>query len=173
MSKKLRIIFSGIENSGKTSLARTLAPILGYELIEEQCRSNSDVVKGKETSKTLLALHTIQENLYNVARASTARGVICDTSGVELEVWAKIKFGEDISCDFNLDSTLYFFCHTLKEWEEDLLRGMPNYNDRLKHQDYFESCLRQKNIPYIELQDSSLEDRVAVVVEEINALLNG
>ena len=64
-------------------------------------------------------------------------------------------------------------CHTLKEWEEDLLRGMPNYNDRLKHQDYFESCLRQKNIPYIELQDSSLEDRVAVVVEEINALLNG
>ena len=92
---------------------------------------------------------------------------------MELEVWAKVKFGEEISCDFNINSTLYFFCHTLKDWEEDPLRGMTNYNDRLKHQDYFESCLRQKNIPYIELLDSSLEDRVAVVVEEINALLNG
>ena len=54
MSKKLRIILSGIENSGKTTLAKTLAPILGYELIEEQCRFNSDVIKGEETSKTLL-----------------------------------------------------------------------------------------------------------------------
>ena len=173
MSKKLRIILSGIENSGKTTLAKTLAPILGYELIEEQCRFNSDVIKGEETSKTLLELHSIQENLFYAASSSSARGVVCDTSGVELEVWAKVKFGEEISCDFNINSTLYFFCHTLKDWEEDPLRGMTNYNDRLKHQDYFESCLRQKNIPYIELQDSSLEDRVAVVVEEINALLNG
>ena len=173
MSKKLRIIFSGIENSGKTTLAKTLAPILGYELIEEQCRFNPDVIKGEETPKTLLEIHSIQENLFDAAYSSSARGVVCDTSGVELEVWAKVKFRENISCDFNLDSTLYFFCHTLKDWEEDPLRGMPDYNDRLKHQEYFESCLREKNIPYIELQDSSIVDRVAVVVEEINAFLNG
>ena len=173
MSKKLRIIFSGIENSGKTTLATTLAKILGYELIEEQCRFHFDVVKGKETSKTLLVLHSIQENLFDAAWTSSARGVICDTSGVELEVWAKIKFGEEISCDFDLDYSLYFFCHTIKDWEEDPLRGMQNYNNRLKHQEYFESCLRKKNIPYIELQDSSLEERLTVVVEEINAFLNG
>ena len=173
MSKKLRIIFSGIENSGKTTLAKTLAPILGYELIEEQCRFNSDVIKGEETSKTLLELHSIQENLFDAASSSSAKGVVCDTSGVELEVWAKVKFGEEISCDFNMNSTLYFFCHTLKDWERDPLRGMPNYNDRLKHQEYFEDFLREKSIPYIELQDSTLEERIAVVLAEINAFLNG
>ena len=35
MIKKLRIVFSGIENSGKTTLAKAVAAALGYEFIEE------------------------------------------------------------------------------------------------------------------------------------------
>ena len=63
MIKKLRIVFSGIENSGKTTLAKAVAAELGFEFIEEQCRYNKDVIEGVETAETLKIINSLQESM--------------------------------------------------------------------------------------------------------------
>ena len=62
MIKKLRIVFSGIENSGKSTLSRAVASELGFEFIEEQCRYNKAVIEGVETTDTLISLQILRHS---------------------------------------------------------------------------------------------------------------
>ena len=173
MIKKLRIVFSGIENSGKSTLSRAIASELGFEFIEEQCRYNKAVIEGVETPETLIEINSLQESMALESMNGSVNGVVCDTSSMELRMWSKIKFECDINCPIEVPIDLNFLCQTLEDFEEDPLRQMPDYADRVEHELEFIEFLKSEDIKVKILQPSTLEERKKRVISQIKKLING
>ena len=173
MIKKLRIVFSGIENSGKSTLSRAVASELGFEFIEEQCRYNKAVIEGVETIDTLIEINSLQESMALESMSGSVNGVVCDTSSMELKMWSRVKFGCDIECPIEVPIDLNFLCQTLEYFEEDPLRQMPDYADRVEHEIEFLEFLKSENIRVKILKPSTLEERKKYVITQIKKLING
>ena len=173
MIKKLRIVFSGIENSGKTTLAKAIAAELGYEFIEEQCRYNKDVIEGVETSETLKSIHSLQESMAAESMQGAVNGVVCDTAHMELRMWSRVKFGLDIEIEPEKTIDQIFLCQTLEEFEEDPLRQLPDYLDRVEYEKEFTEFLDREGVRYKVLPPADLDERKKIVVARVKRLLNG
>lgn len=173
MIKKLRIVFSGIENSGKTTLAKAVAAELGYEFIEEKCRYNEDVIEGVETAETLKNIHSLQESMAAESMQGAVNGVVCDTAHMELRMWSRVKFGLDIEIESEEPIDLIFLCQTLEEFEEDSLRQLPDYLDRVEYEKEFIEFLDSEGVRYNVLPPADLDERKKTVVLRVKRLLNG
>ena len=55
-TKPLRIVLTGVENSGKSTLIKPLSERFNWPYILELCRTNEDVLKGEETFKTMMEI---------------------------------------------------------------------------------------------------------------------
>ena len=173
MIKKLRIVFSGIENSGKTTLSKAVAAELGYEFIEEQCRYNKDVIEGVETVETLKKIHSLQESMAAESMQGAVNGVVCDTAHMELRMWSWVKFGLDIEIEPEEPIDQIFLCQTLEEFEEDPLRQLPDYKERVEYEKEFIEFLDSKGVRYKTLPPVDLDKRKKTVVARVKRLLNG
>ena len=168
-----RIVITGVENSGKTTLGKELAKRLGLPFIPEMCRENQDVLKGTETPSTLIELNKLQETLAQDILSSNDL-VICDTAGVELEIWSKSKFKEEIKCEAIVPVDIYFFCNTLPIWEEDPIRALPKHEDRKQHELLFIEKYREMGKDLIMVPTLTIDKRVEFVVgqlKERNAII--
>ena len=173
MIKKLRIVFSGIENSGKTTLAKAVAEELGYEFIEEQCRYNKDVIKGIETAETLKSIHLLQESMATESMQNTVNGVVCDTAHIELRMWSRVKFGHDIEIEPEETIDQIFLCQTIEKFEEDPLRQLPDYLDRVEYEKSFTEFLDSESVSYTVLPPADLDERKKTVMDRLKRILNG
>ena len=161
-----RIVITGVENSGKTTLVKELAKRLNTPFILELCRENLEVLAGTETTSTLIELNKLQETLVQDILSSNDF-VICDTAGLELEIWSKSKFDKEIKCETLVPVDLYFFCNTLPIWEEDPLRAFPKYEDRKQHELLFIDKYREMGKELILVPAITIEERVEFVVEQL------
>jgi len=171
MTKPLKIVLTGVENSGKSTLSTVLAKSLNWPLISELCRGNEDVIDGSDDLATLEALHLLQGKTVNaILSDGTARGVICDTGGLVLEIWSEYKYKTGIKNIFQSqhEVDLYILCETLPVWEEDPMRFLPEYSDRVNHEKIFLKKLKERNLPYFHLEVASVEDRLKKVITEIH-----
>lgn len=171
MSKFFRVTLTGVENSGKTTLAVKLAEDLGFPLVLEKCRENEKVIKGEETPETLLEIHAEQEAAVKAIADSGVRGVICDTGRNELEVWSEEKFGKQIDCEEEIKTDLFVYCKTLPRWQADPLRLMPHYMDRTMHELKFDAKLAQLGVSVLVLEAMDTELRLDLAVKQIKEML--
>ena len=173
MIKKLRIVFSGIENSGKSTLSRAVASELGFEFIEEQCRYNKSVIEGIETPETLEQINSLQESMAIESMSGAVNGVVCDTSAMELRMWSKVKFDTNIECPVEVPIDLNFLCQTLEKFEEDPLRQMSDFADRIEHEKEFLEFIKSEGVRVKLLPPATLEERKKQVISQIKKLING
>ena len=165
-------MFSGVENSGKSTLAKSISEILGWELIPEMCRHNDEVLRVEETPEILSSLHKLQEDMAIQASKRAEEGVICDTGGLELEMWSKIKFNEVLNLKSVLKIDFCFFCETLPVWEEDPIRQMPKFKDRKQYEALFYEAHILKGTPFAVLPPVSLDGRIELVLSKLKDLQN-
>lgn len=133
-----RIVITGPESSGKTTLAKELAHLLGVPLVLEYARSYLEVNGPVYSFKDLEAI--AEQQLAN-ERSMFAEGhehVVCDTDILTLIIWAQEKF--DLIPDTwmsQYDSigseSLYLLCSPDIPWEADPLRENPQDRWRLFH----------------------------------------
>lgn len=139
----LKVILTGPESSGKTSLARILADYFDVPLVEEYAR---EYLGKKETPQYQ------QEDLIEIAKGQIALEqdvkinsdkplLICDTDLLTIKIWSMEVFGH---CDATIDdlyhkslknfTPLYLLCSPENiPWELDVLRENPHDRDRLFH----------------------------------------
>ena len=170
MSKFFRVTLTGVENSGKSTLAMQLAKELGWPLVTEKCRDNEAVINGEETTDTLIDIHIEQEKAVKEFAESGVRSVICDTGRVELEIWSEEKFGEEIECKEFIPTDLFIYCKTLPRWQADPLRLMPHYMDRTMHELKFDAKLAHAGIGVFVLEAMDTELRLDLAVKQIKQL---
>ncbi|MDA9774915.1 ATP-binding protein [Algibacter sp.] len=171
--KPLRIVLTGVENSGKSTLIQPLAERFNWPYILELCRENKEVLHGEETFKTLQELHKLNEKeVAKVLSLTNAKGIFCDTGILALDVWSELVFGKEVSED-NIHSNsdaevdLYLLCETVKEWEPDPIRLFPNYNKRVEVNELFLEKLKKRGLAYVFVPILPLEQRVAFIEQEI------
>lgn len=168
MTNKLRIVICGVENSGKTTLARELAQRLEMNLVEEQCRFSNQIISGDYSNSTLEHLHIRQEELVVDGIEKSENGVICDTSSFELRMWSVEEFGIDLDLETRVPVDLYIFCNTLSIWEEDPLRKLPELEARKNHERKFLEFI--KGVEVVVLPEMDFESRVIKAIEIIDEL---
>ncbi|MDA0729615.1 MAG: ATP-binding protein [Bacteroidetes bacterium] len=161
-----RIVITGVENAGKSTLANELSQALGWPCIPEAARQHADVLKNRIDLGTFDELHEIQTERAAKAARDGHEGVICDTGDLILKVWSDV-----LGLSWHPLTPpwppvdLYILCPTLETWEPDPLRSMPEYEDRLALEKIYLEHLMHR--PHLVAEGQSAAERCARLVESL------
>ena len=137
-----RVVVTGVECSGKTTLSAMLAEHLGWAWVPEAARTHHDVLAGAVTERTFDELHDMQTQMASDARTTHA-GVVCDTGDLVLRLWAEsiMDFSWHPLLPPEPRVDLHILCPCLEQWEEDPLRTLPKMEDRLALETHYRAHL--------------------------------
>jgi nicotinamide riboside kinase len=159
-----RIVITGVENAGKSTLANELAKAMGWPCIPEAARHHADVLKNRIDLGTFDELHEIQTEAAAQAAREGHGGVICDTGDLVLKVWSDVLgFSWHPLTPPWPPVDLYILCPTLEMWEPDPLRTMPAYEDRVALEKVYREHLSHR--PHLVAEGPSAEGRCARLLE--------
>lgn len=160
-----KIIFTGPESSGKTTLSKWYAKHIGSTYIPEFARLYLEALNRSYTAEDLKLIAKGQFELME-SKLQSNKPVVCDTGMLVIKIWAALKF--DIQIDLvdsslaeDLDS-LYILCKPDIPWEPDPLREDEHNRDWLF--EYYEDLLQKLNLKYVILE-GGLEHRKKVLSE--------
>jgi NadR type nicotinamide-nucleotide adenylyltransferase len=161
-----KIVFIGVESSGKTTLARALAEKLQGTYIPEYARVYLDANGLTYKQADLLAIAKGQIQLYQEVQSKEQNWLLCDTDLLVIKVWSEQVFG---SCDEwiiqqikLLQPDLYILCTPDIAWEYDPQRTMPILKDRIALHQHYKALLEQLACEFITVK-GSLENRIQQV----------
>jgi nicotinamide riboside kinase len=119
-----RIIFTGPESSGKSTIAQRIANYFSANYQAEYAREFLNQTAGNYTYEDLDLIAIEQEKRWNSFETGNLQ--ICDTDYLVLKIWSEYKFGKVspfIAQGFaNQQCAHYFLCYPDIPWEPDLLR---------------------------------------------------
>ena len=133
----IRIAVTGVESTGKTTLAQALSAVLGGVFVKECARFDAEVRAGAASLATLTRLANEQLLACQLAVAQAEREgtacVVSDTDATVLKLWGQHVHGHEPE---GLDEwanwpQLTLLCTPNIPWEADPLRTLPNIDDRM------------------------------------------
>lgn len=167
----LKIVLTGPESTGKTTLARQLAEHFQVPWVPEYARQYIDQLKRPYEQADLLSIAQTQWEQIQLGETQNPHFLICDTSMLVLKIWSEFKYA---SCDpwilnaLDRQSVdLYVLCGAEIEWQADEQRENPD--DR---QDLYRIYLRELRAlkrPFAELQGNQAE-RLNKAIAILNCL---
>lgn len=163
-----KIIVTGVESSGKTTLALDLANKLKARYVSEYSREYLTHLTRPYVQEDLLKITHGQLRSELEAEQNSADLIICDTSLLVLKVWSEYKYGY---CDpWILDQfethnwDMFLLPHYDIPYEDDPLRENPQNRHVLF--DIYLKELEELNKPYLILKGTAqerLDQAVAIV----------
>ena len=180
----LKIIFTGPESSGKTTLSRQLAAHFNAPLVEEYVRvffEKKGIPQYSQEDLVQIAKGQINDELRMMNDESLITHhllpiLICDTDLLTLKIWSIVVFGNCSSELIQLiDNQLinqpltiiqyHFLCSPEGiNWEDDPLRENPNDRERLFNIYEKELQFYKKNYKILR---GSVEERLQVAISMI------
>ncbi len=124
----MKIVITGPESTGKTSIVNFLSTELNTIKIDEYARTYLEKTKGKYQYEDLLiiAKHQIEQE----EKCSATKLNILDTDLITIKIWSEYKYGK---CDPWIITQInerqydyYLLCYPDINWEYDPLRENPN-----------------------------------------------
>lgn len=149
-----RIILTGPESTGKTTLAQSLALELELPLVKEFAREYlSENINYSYDDLAKIAKGQLESEAEAFEQNST---IICDTDLITIAIWSLYKYKK---CEqWILDacqpkpSDIYFLCGTEIPWESDPLRESPN--ERLELYTLYKNMLEKLESKFFEIAGS-------------------
>jgi nicotinamide riboside kinase len=163
----LKIILTGPESSGKSTMAQALATALGAPLVPEfarsylahlgrpyRCDDLPTIARGQQAWEDWFADNRL------IINEKEPKTLICDTDWTVIQVWEEYKFGVR-SSEFGVRSSplsdsklrtpnsrtrFYFLCAPDIPWQPDPQREHPH--ERAQLFEHYERLLRHENLPY-------------------------
>lgn len=153
-----KIIITGPESTGKSTLAKSLSKALKLPFVKEYAREYLEKKGSKYKEKDLLKIakgQAKQEGHLFDARHS--QYLICDTSFLVLKIWSEYRFNrcnEFIIKEFKKNkNAIYFLCGTEVPWEYDKLRENPT--DRQELYEIYKKELIKAGVEFYELEGTA------------------
>ena len=139
----IKIVFTGPESSGKTTISQAIAQKYNFPIVEEYARKYLNRLNREYIYKDLIEIAKGQ--LKSEQKKSQNKIIVCDTNLQVLKIWSQIKYNQ---CDsFILDNQdpncLYILCSPDFKWVYDPLRENKNNRDTL-FKKYHEDLLKNK-----------------------------
>ncbi len=137
----LKIVITGPESTGKSTLAEAVARHFRAPLVSEFARSYLEQHGSAYVEKDLLAIAQGQVAAEERAVQGSPSLVVCDTDLVTMRIWSEEKFGRChpwiVQQTEQRAYDLWLLCKPDLPWEPDALRENPGDRDRLfeRHMD--------------------------------------
>lgn len=171
LSRK-KIVITGPECSGKTTLALKLAEVMKGVYIPEVARSLLTLTNNQYLLKDLLTIAQYQRALEQAAEGCGHGWIICDTSMLVLKIWSEYRFNEInpiITGYFQKSSAdLWLLCEPLKEWHPDILRVNERNRDQLF--ELYHNELVRADKEFLVVPTLPVDDRLDWVFSELQNL---
>lgn len=170
-----RIVVTGPESSGKTTLAMALAKHYGTLWVPEQARPFlSDLGRPyHEPDLSAIAEQQLQmeDGMADAAAMMQLPWIICDTDAITIRIWGQEKYGRSdpwvVQCTEERAYDLWLLCAPDMPWEPDPLRENPTDRDRLF--EVYERTLQLLGKPYTIMRGVH-EDRMRTALQAIEGL---
>ena len=138
-----KIVFTGPESSGKTTISQAIAKKYNLPIVEEYARKYLTTLNRAYIYDDLIKI--AQGQLKSEIKKSQNKIVICDTNLQVLKIWSQTKYNR---CDaFILDNQdpncVYILCAPDFKWAYDPLRENKNNRDQL-FKKYHEDLIKNK-----------------------------
>lgn len=146
-----RIVFTGPESTGKTTLATAISKLLDLPLAPEFARA----FLRQSPQYTYADLATIAKGQLELEAMAFSKNdtIICDTDLVTIAIWSDFKFQkcENWILEKSLPQAhdIFFLCGIDVPWEADPLRENPS--DRKELYDLHKKMLEKNNCTVVEL----------------------
>ncbi|MDH3650820.1 MAG: ATP-binding protein [Saprospiraceae bacterium] len=161
MDKHLqRVVITGPESAGKTTLAKELAVKYKVPWVPEFARTYLTIKHDPYQMSDLLYIARQQVLLEDVYLGLGAKWVICDTGLLNILLWSMEKYGEVDPWIRNFlpgRYDAYLLCTPDTAWQQDPLRE--NEHNRWDLYQLFYSYLESSDYPFVEL-DGPVFERV-------------
>lgn len=166
----IKIVVTGPESTGKTTLAQALAQHYQTDWVREYARIYIDNLARPYQEEDLLSIAKGQLASQEVAKGKANDIMICDTSLEVIKIWSEVKYGHChpwILEKFRQQTIdLYLLCAPDISWEHDTQRENPYDRDQLFS--IYQQELKEKN--YVEIRGQRTE-RLQKSIEAIDFLL--
>tara|TARA_B100001559_G_C16241328_1_gene502551 strand:- start:45 stop:575 length:531 start_codon:yes stop_codon:yes gene_type:complete len=144
-----KIVITGPESCGKTTLAKSLGEIYKCHVVKEFARDYLNKLNRKYKYDDLLKIAKGQEKEEVKINALEKKILICDTSIHTIKIWSLDKFNK---CDPWIikkkeNYNHYLLCYPDVPWKEDPLRENPH--DRKRIFDLYLTELKDKPLTII------------------------
>ena len=144
-----RIVITGPESSGKTTLAKHLSARYNVTLVKEYARDYLENLSKPYTFDDVILM--AEEQLRHELKCNNNLSV-CDTDLTVFYVWIKEKYNKEIDwINQHLSSAknkIYLLCEVLENWEEDPLREHPSIEDRKRLFNEYKRLLEKYNLKF-------------------------
>lgn len=147
----LKIILTGPESTGKTTLINQLSSYFNCPYVKEYARDFINNLDRKYEKSDLKKIARKQIELEK--RYDDEKLIFCDTDLITIKIWSEYKYQE---CDkfiinnilkYPKEKRLYLLCKTDISWEKDSQRENPNERDQLYT--IYKKELRKLNMRYL------------------------
>lgn len=154
----MKIVFTGPESTGKTSVSISVAEQMGGEWYPEYAREFLLSQGGKYTYEDIEKIGLEQEKQRSQPTDNTFQ--IYDTGTIVLYIWSMFKYGKCAPAIkkqlIHQNTNLYFLCSPEGiPWEEDPLRENPNQRNELFN--LYHKTLLELNANFILLKGNKNE----------------
>ena len=131
-----KIVITGPESTGKTTLSKKLSEYYDVPLVEEFAVKYLTKTGGKYTYRDLLKIAKGQIEIENrVLQNSDSGLLISDTDLITIKIWSKVKYGKIsrwiMQTIRNRHYDHYLLCYPDIPWEYDPFRENPDDRDWL------------------------------------------
>ncbi len=154
----VKIVLTGPESSGKTTLAQALSQQWPAPLVTEYARTYLATTGGMYSESDLLDIARGQYTLEQIRLAACSDLIVCDTDLLVIAVWSHTKYGR---CDPWIEETLlknpgdlYLLCSPDFPWQYDPLREHPQLRQELYTM--YLNRLNRWNLPFVEISGDPL-----------------
>ena len=173
MDNRLRIVFTGPESTGKSTLSRICAKRYGGLLVDEYSRIYIDSLSRPYEYQDLTKIAHQQVLLELKAEAEGIHPIFQDTDLLTLKIWSLFKYGRynewfEVHLQSHLPN-LYFLCGIDVPWEADVQREHPHPPLRSKIYDLYKEELKALKTPFYELS-GTIQNRLEQVEQQIDKL---
>ncbi len=163
-----KIIITGPESTGKSTLTKQLATYFKVEMGSEYARIYLEKLDRPYTQNDLIEIAKGQIALEDKAMKSGSKFIVCDTGLEVIKIWSEFKYN---SCDAFITNALlerladfYLLMKPDLPWQPDPLRENPDNREELF--ELYKSELVSFNIPFQEISGNG-EERFEMAKEVI------
>jgi len=163
-----KIVFTGPESCGKSTLVHLLSQKLNVPYVPEMARPYIDTLSRKYQYEDLLNIAMLQMSEEERIKSTNPPIIICDTDLLTVKLWCEDKFQR---CEHWLSHAcvdrspdMYFLCAPDFPWEPDQQREDSHRREHL-HQMYKDHMVKYK-LQFIELK-GSIDQRLSTVMQHI------